>query len=341
MDHSTSHKSRRLVRILFVLFLLLPVSSCTRTEKSPIQRSQLLMGTLVDISISSTDPESANRAADLAFDEIRRIEKIMSTYIPESEISQINDSAGKEWMNVHPELLYVIQEALRYSRLSEGAFDISFKPLTRIWSFKEESWPPERKEVEDVLPLINYENVLIDEQGRIRLKHPGMSIGLGGIAKGYAVDRAMAVLEEQGISHAIVNAGGDMRIAGRHSEERPWRVGIQDPRNPSAFMTSLSVTDSALTTSGDYEKFFVFNGKRYHHLLDPQTGFPAMGCQSVTILCPTAMMADAMATAVFILGPEKGMALIRRLTELEGMIVDLQGKIQKSEGFPMYEEVVQ
>lgn len=324
----------RFLASLIVLFLFLPwCTACRPSGPSVTEREQMLMGTTVTISISDTAPEEANRAADLAFAEIRRIEGIMSTYIPESEISLINRSAGREWTSVDPELLFVIREGLRYGDLSSGAFDIAYKPLSRLWHFDPESRPPEAEAVRAVLPLVNYRNVLIDGKERVLLKDPGMAVGLGGIAKGYAVDRAVAVLQGQGIRNAIVNAGGDLRSVGRRSRKKMWRIGIQDPRDPGRLLEAISIADTAVATSGDYEKFFIWRGVRYHHILDPKTGFPARGCRSVTVICPTAMMADAMATAVFVLGPDEGMELIRKLPRLEGMIVNQEGHIIKSAGF--------
>ncbi len=322
-----------LSRIVLLCLFTFYIAGCGSTSTPVTHREQMLMGTLVSISISNTDPEKANRAADLAFQEIRRIEQIMSTYLPESEISLINRSAGKEWRSVHPEILFVIQEALGYSRLSNGAFDITFKPLTRLWNFEPQSRPPDPKAVRELLNLVDFKSVLIDKEKRVLLKKEGMAIGLGGIAKGYAVDRAMSVLEAQGIEDAIINAGGDLRVVGRRSSTRRWRVGIQDPRNEVAVIETIHVSGGAVATSGDYEKFFIDQGIRYHHILNPRTGFPARGCRSVTVICPTAMMADAMATSVFVLGPEKGMELIRQLPDLEGMIVNDEGNIMKSEGF--------
>lgn len=309
------------------------LTGCDSTGSNLTVREQILMGTSVAISISGTDSEKANRAADLAFREIRRIEQIMSTFIPESEISLINGSSGGEGVLVHPELLFVIREALRYGRLSDGAFDITYKPLSRLWHFEEGSQPPDPEAVLKFLPLVNYQNVLIGAPGRVSLKNPGMAIGLGGIAKGYAVDRALEVLQQQGIENAIVNAGGDLRAIGRRSVDRMWRIGIQDARDPDAVMAEIPITNAAAATSGDYEKFFIYQDIRFHHLLDPKTGFPARGCRGVTIICPTTMMADAMATAVFVLGPDRGMALIQSSSDLEGMIVDRDGQILTSAGF--------
>ncbi len=318
--------------ILFLIALACTLG-CSPSSSAPTQREQYLMGTSVSISISGVHRDEANRAADLAFREIRRIQEMMSTFLPESEVSQINRSAGGSWTSVHPELLTVVREALRYGRLSDGAFDITYKPLSGLWSFEPDSRPPDPEEVRRILPLINYQAVRIDDQGRILLEHPGMAMGLGGIAKGYAVDCAVAVLQEQGITNAIVNAGGDLRVLGRPSTDRTWRIGIQDPRNRGEIIRAVAITQGALATSGDYENYFLYQNRRYHHILDPRTGFPARGCRSVTVIAPTTMMADAMATAVFLMGPEKGMALIQELPDIEGMIIDETGKIITSAGF--------
>jgi len=320
--------------VIFIL-LLLPAGAagCSPSASPLTTREQMLMGTLVSISISGAEPNLADRAEDLAFHEIRRIEQVMSTYIPESDISLINRSAGKAWRPVDPELLSVIQESLRYSRLSNGAFDITFKPLSNLWPMEPDSRPPSEEEIRKVLPLINYHDVLMDDQGRVLLKKPGMSIGLGGIAKGYAVDRAMAVLKAQGIKNAVINAGGDLLVIGRRSDQQPWEIGIQDPRNRNTLIKKMPMTNCAIATSGDYERFFIYNGVRYHHIMDPRTGYPAQGCRSVTIICPTVIMADAVATAVFVLGPEAGMALIDKIPDVQGLIVDELGEIHPSRDF--------
>ncbi len=318
---------------ILILLLLAGTVGCSAPGSPMTTREQMLMGTLVSISISGASPEQANRAADLAFHEIRRIEQIMSTFIPESDISLINRSAGREWRSVNPELLFVIQESLRYSRLSNGAFDMTFKPLSNIWHIEPGSRPPSAEEIRRVLPLVDYHGVLIDDQGRVLLKKPGMAIGLGAIAKGYAVDRAMAVLKTQGIKNAIINAGGDLLVIGRRSDKQPWEIGIQDPRNRNTMIKKIPATNCAIATSGDYEQFFIFNGVRYHHIMDPKTGFPARGCRSVTIISPTAIMADAVATAVFVLGPKAGMELIEKIPEVQGLIVDEQGEIHQSREF--------
>jgi thiamine biosynthesis lipoprotein len=321
--------------VLIVTVLLLSFGIGCGTQDPPVvERQQILMGTSVSISIAGVDEARADQAADDAFHEIRRIEEIMSTYIPVSDISRINQAAGKQWVKVSPELVSVIREGIRFGELSEGAFDIAIKPLTKIWSYEPGSRPPSREEIERLLPLINYHDVLVDDAKGVKLEHPGMAIVLGGIAKGYAVDRAVTVLQSEGITDSVVNAGGDLRAIGRRSGKRAWRVGIQDPRNKDHLIGEIPLADRAVATSGDYERFYIYKGVRYHHILDPRKGEPARGCRSVTILAPTAMAADALATAVFVMGPETGLVLIEKQPETEGMIVGAKGKIFRSTGFP-------
>jgi len=321
--------------VLFLLICGFLLSTGCETSTPPlVQREQLLMGTTVSITIAGVDPDRADHAADRAFGEIRRIESIMSTYRPESEISRLNAAAGKSWTTVSPELRLVIEAGLRFGALSGGAFDITVKPLLRIWHIEKSGRPPRQQRIDNLLPLVDYRTVQIDEAGRIRLPKPGMAIVLGGIAKGYAVDRAIGILQQEGVENAIVNAGGDLRAIGRRSASRPWRVGIQAPRRRDQQMADLSLTNRAVATSGDYERFYIYQGVRYHHILDPRTGRPARSCRSVTVIAPTTMEADALATAVFVLGPVKGRTLLRDRTQVEGMIVDGEGRTFATTGFP-------
>ncbi len=318
------------------LFIALAVGSTAgcRSQSPPVQRQQYLMGTTMSISIAGAETTLAHRAADAAFQEIRRLEGLMSTYLADSDISRVNRGAGQASVVVDAEVLGVIREALRYAHLSGGAFDIAFKPLARLWQFEPGSVPPSTAAVHAVLPLVDYRNVLIDEDGRVRLVRPGMAIGLGGIAKGYAADRAAEILEKMGIANATINAGGDVRVMGRPSPDRPWRIGIQHPRKRQALLDEVSLSMGAVATSGDYERFFVHEGQRYHHLLDVRTGFPARGCMSVTVIAASAMTADALSTAAFVLGPEAGLALIEGQPGVEAMIVDARGEVHRTTGFP-------
>ncbi len=325
--------SPHFIALALLIALHVGVAQGCRSQKPPVQRQQYLMGTTMSISIAGAETEHAHRAAEAAFQEIRRLETLMSTYLAESDVSRVNRAAGETWTAVDPEVLGVIREALRYARLSGGALDITFKPLARLWQFEADSTPPSPAAVQQVLPLVDYGAVLIDGDGRVRLERPGMAIGLGGIAKGYAADRAAEVLRQMGIANATINAGGDVRVMGRPSPERPWRIGIQHPRKRQALLEEVSLSAGAVATSGDYERFFVHEGVRYHHILDVRTGFPARGCMSITVIGETAMMADALSTAAFVLGPEAGLALIEELPGAEAMLVDASGEIHRTTGF--------
>lgn len=290
------------------------------------------MGTIVEVALLGENQEKAERAALQAFHEIRRIEQLMSPKIETGDVFRINQSAGKEWVEVSPETLYVVKKSIDISVLSEGGFDITLGPLIELWRrARGKGSPPSEEEMKRSLDLVSFRNVLINQRGKIFLKKVGMSIDLGGIAKGYAVDKAFEVLKNLGYKNLIVNAGGDLR-AGGLKWDQPWSIGIQDPRIPNKIMAQLSITEGAIATSGDYEKYFMYQGKRYHHILNPRNGLPSEECQSVTILSKDGMTSDALATAVFVLGPEKGYSLCHRIEGTDCLILNKEGKMILSPG---------
>jgi thiamine biosynthesis lipoprotein len=230
-------------------------------------------------------------------------------------------------VKVSPETMEVTKKAQEISELSEGGFDITVGPLTELWrKAREKKTPPSVEEVKGKLSLVNFKNIETDQEGKVFLKKKGMAIDLGGIAKGYAVDRAFEFLRSLRYKNLIVNAGGDLRVGG-FKNNQPWSAGIQNPRESKKILARISISDTAVATSGDYEKFFLYQGKRYHHIFSPKDGFPTVGCQSVTIFCEGGMIADALATAVFVLGPEKGYTLCQKLEGVDCLIVDKEGKI--------------
>jgi thiamine biosynthesis lipoprotein len=316
----------RFFRLPFPLFFFILFVNPLPSHSTNLNKyHQVSMGTVIEITLLSEDEEAAKKATLQAFQEIKRIEQLMSPWIGSSDVTRLNRSAGKEWVKVSPETFDVIQRAQKISGFSEGAFDITIAPLTQLWrKAREKGVPPPPEEVKKILNLVNFRNLLIQSDGKAFLKKKGMAIDLGGIAKGYAVDRAFEILTSLGYKNLIVNAGGDLRTGGLKYYE-PWSIGIQNPRSAEKVMATVSVSDSAIATSGDYEKFFFHQGKRYHHILNPNTGFPAVGCQSVTILSKDGMTADGLATAVFVLGPEKGYALCQRLQDVQCFIVDREG----------------
>jgi FAD:protein FMN transferase len=320
---------RRIVWFLFLftlLFLFPHISQASNLYKF----HQISMGTVIEITLMADDEEQANKAALQAFQEVKRIEQLMSPKIESGDVFRINQSSGKEWVKVSPETIEVIKKAQEITKLSEGGFDITVGPLSELWrKAREKKTPPPVEEVEEKLGLVNFKNIEVDKEGKVFLKKKGMAIDLGGIAKGYAVDRAFDVLRSLGYKNLIVNAGGDLKVGGLKNHQ-PWSIGIQNPRKSQNILGRISVSDMAIATSGDYEKFFPYEGKRYHHIFNPRDGFPAEGCQSVTIVTKDCITADGLATAVFVLGPEKGYALCQKLNGVQCLIVDREGKILHS-----------
>ena len=325
-------KKKRMIHLTLVLFLFLTAYPFPADPSNLFKYHQVAMGTVIEITLIGDNEEEANKAALRAFQEIKRIETLMSPWINSSDVTRINRSAGKEWVKVSPETMEVIKKAQEISEFSEGGFDITIGPLTELWrKSREKMIPPYIEEVKGKLDLVNFKNIGIDQQGRVFLKKKGMAIDLGGVAKGYAVDRAFELLRSLGYKDLIVNAGGDLRVGGI-KKNQSWLIGIQDPREYHKFLARISTSDAAIATSGDYEKFFIYQGKRYHHIFNPKDGFPAEGCQSVTILYKDGMTADALATAIFVLGPEKGYSLCQKLEGVNCLIVDKEGKIIISPG---------
>jgi thiamine biosynthesis lipoprotein len=296
-----------------------------------IERTTVLMGTEVHFLILSDDVTGAGKAIDAAIAEIRRIEDMMSDWDKTTPLSAINISAGASPVKVPKELTDIITRANVVSSLTSGKFDITYKGAGHMWDFtKDPPYLPDRETIELALKLINYEHIVIDTtNSTVFLPRPGMQIGLGGVAKGYAVDRAVATIKKAGFNRFAVNAGGDLVCRGR-KDGGLWWVGIKDPRALKDNIAILPIANLAVATSGDYERFFMLNGKRYAHIIDPDTGWPVDHCQSVTIMAKTAEYADAIATGVFVLGPTKGLALIESLDNVEGMIIDASGNLHVS-----------
>jgi thiamine biosynthesis lipoprotein len=298
-----------------------------------ITRGGEAMGTLVEIKIWGRDDAGAQAAISAAFEEIARLERLMTTWREDSDVSRVNANAGISPVAVAPETFEVIRRSLEFSRRSGGAFDITFYALKGLWKFDQDldARLPDRKELRRRLPLIDYRKVKLDEAKRtVFLEKKGMAINLGGIAKGYAVDAAAAVLRRAGFPDSIVQAGGDLMLSGSKSG-RPWQAGIRDPRaERDTYFAVAPVKDHAFSTAGDYERFFFIGGKRYHHIIDPKTGYPATAARSVTIYAPDATTADGLDDAVLILGPAKGLALVESFPDTGAVIVDADNRVHIS-----------
>lgn len=322
--------------ILFILAISLLsaglIVSSLFKEKKPFQRSEYIMGTIFDITAIGDDEKAVEEAANKAFDEIKRIDALMSRYKEGSEVSLVNKNAGIAPVRVGQELIEVLKEAVKISDLSGGAFDVTIGPLTDLWGFDvEKRVVPSPDDIERLRKLVDYKKLKIDEAvSTVYLEEKGMMIDVGGIAKGYAIAGAMKVFEDASIKNVIINAGGNLNLRGG-KKGKPWRIGIQDPRDESKILGKLDLTEISVATSGDYQRFFIKDGMRYHHILDPRTGYPAKGLISATVIGRSKTSMDGFSSAVFILGAEKGAALMKKIGA-EGIIVTDDGKITVSEG---------
>jgi len=294
------------------------------------------MGTELRLTAWTADEPGATAAFDEVFREFERLEGLLSNWREDSDIQRLNAAAGKHAVPVGTELRDVLQVARQVSDWTSGKFDVTFGVMSGLWKFdyqNKDGTIPDHNEVLRRRKLIDYRELLVDERaGTAFLRREGMVANLGGIGKGYAVDRARDILRKRGFRDFMIQFGGDMYVAGR-SGGRPWRLGIQDPRGPeNRIFATIDLSESTFSTSGDYARFFIKDGRRYHHISDPATGEPAVGCRSVTILTESATVADGLSTGVFILGPEAGMALIERLPGVEGVIVSSKNAVLVSSG---------
>ncbi len=312
---------------LFVLLLLLAANSSAEWHKL----EQNIMGTVIRVELFSENPEHAKQAIQTAMEEMHRIDRLMSSYKPSSNLSRINADAATKPVSVDPELFRLLEKSLYFSELTQGAFDITFASVGRHYDYRKGIRPSD-EQINKALKSINYRHIQLDRKTHtIRFAMPGVSIDLGGIAKGYAVDNAINLLINQGIKHAIVTAGGDSRIIG-DKRGRPWMIGIRDPRKSRAVKGMIPLVDSALSTSGDYERYFVKNGEHFHHILKPDTGKSAKQLRSVTIIGPDATTTDALSTSVFVMGPKKGMQLVETMDGIEAVLIDQHDRMIYSSG---------
>ena len=294
------------------------------------------MGTELDLTAWTSDEPRAVAAFGAVFGEFDRLDALMSVWKDGSDVLRLNGAAGEHAVPVSVETLEVLRVARQVSVMTDGKFDVTFGALSGLWKFDHQETDdtiPDRQAVLARLPLINYRDVEVDERARTAfLKRKGMRANLGGIGKGYGVDRAVDILRRSGLGDFMIQAGGDMYVAGKRGD-RPWRLGIRDPRGPAdSSFAMLDLTDGTFSTSGDYERFFMKDGRRYHHILDVTAGEPARGCRSVTLVTSRAVMADALAKGVFILGPDAGMALIERTPGVQGVIVSATNDVLISSG---------
>lgn len=282
-----------------------------------------LMGSRFEITAIHTDAQTAWDGINAGINEITRIEKLISSWDSNSQTSAINRNAGVEPVQVEQELFDLIKRGLRISQLTDGAFDLSYASMDRIWKFDGTLQVlPEASQVEKAASKIGFENILLNETEKtVFLKEKGMKIGFGAIGKGYAAQKAKEKMLSLGIDNGVVNAAGDLIAWGKDEHNKDFRVGIADPKHKDQVMSWLVVDNGAVVTSGDYERFALFNGKRYAHIIDPRTGYPTTGIKSVTIICSNPELADALSTSVFVLGQQAGLDLINQLKGIECLII--------------------
>ena len=301
-----------------------------------IKQTRMIMGTFAEVSIYSNNEKTAGNAIEGALNEMERMDRIMSNYKNDSELSKVNKKAAKSPVPCNEELLDVIEQSQYYSELSGGAFDITVSPIVALWGFfSEKGHVPSDKEIEKVLPAVSYKNIVINKSNdpkkpaTIFLKNTQTQIDLGAIGKGYAVDKALEIIRKCGIDNGCINLGGNIYVMGTPPDKNAWKIGVQHPRDGNEILGYLELKNEATATSGDYERFFEFNGKRYSHIINPRTGRPVSGVLATTIIAPTGTKVDALSTIVFVLGREKGMELIKKIPNADAMIAyeEKDGKI--------------
>ncbi|MEO1652958.1 MAG: FAD:protein FMN transferase [Bacteroidota bacterium] len=319
----------------FLLFLGFPLLVAQDLVPARLHKKVVkLMGSRFEISAIHEDDSLAWQGIEAAIREIQRIESLISSWEATSETSQINAAAGKKAIRVKAELFSLIQRSLKISRLTQGAFDISYASMDKIWYFDGTlRKQPDQQAVNRAKDKIAFEKIILNEkEASVFLSEPGMKIGFGAIGKGYAANQARKVMMEKGIQRGLVNAGGDLICWGASLEEDHWTIGIADPRGPEKAIASLQFRDMAVVTSGNYEKYVLIDGQRFSHIIDPRTGYPVKGLRSVSVICPDAELADALATSVFVMGPEAGLNLINQLKGIEALLIDDSFRIITSEG---------
>jgi thiamine biosynthesis lipoprotein len=290
-----------------------------------------IMGTRIAVELWADDASPGRASIDAVLAEMRRVDAAMSTYKPTSELSQVNAGAAQAPVKISAELFDLLTTALDYSRVTEGAFDITYASVGYLYDFRRRVRPDEAH-IKAALPGVNYRHVVLDRKTQtVRFAQPGVRIDLGGIAKGHSVDRAIALLQGRGVKHAMVSAGGDSRIIGDRFG-KPWMVGIRHPDRKQEVIARIPLDDAALSTSGDYERYFDDGGVRYHHIIDPGTGHSASKVRSATIIGPTATRTDGLSKTAFVLGPERALEIYNRLDDIDAVLVTPDGRVLYTKG---------
>ncbi len=322
-----------MLRALLIAFLAV---SPARAQQ-PFKRVLKLMGSRFEITVVAPSKQQGEAWIDLAVGEISRIEKLISSWDPNSQTSEINRMAGVQPVPVDPELFGLIKRAEGISRLTDGAFDITYASMDKIWKFDGSMTEmPSEAAIRESVARVGYSKLILDQEAHsVFLPEAGMKIGFGAIGKGYAADRAKALLMEKGVPAGIINASGDMNTWGHQPDGKPWQVAITNPMDKLKSFGTLPISDQAVVTSGNYEKYVTFGGRRYTHIIDPRSGYPATGILSVTVFAPKAELADALATSVFVMGVATGIDRIDQLPGIACIIVDENGNLHTSKNIQL------
>ncbi|MHC6197812.1 FAD:protein FMN transferase [Elizabethkingia miricola] len=316
------------------LFIRITLLLCTISISAQIQRSRLvtLMGSRFQITLVDKDSISAERNIDKAIAEITRIENLISEWRPETQISQVNQNAGIKPIKVDKEVFDLTKKGLYFSKLTDGAFDISIVAMDKIWKFDDSmNELPSEQAIKESVRNVGYQNIILDStNSTIFLKNPGMKIGFGSIGKGYAADKTRDLMKSMGVKAGIIDASGDISTWGNQPDGKPWAIGINNPFNDHKMAAILYFKENAVTTSGSYEKYAEIHGKRYSHIMNPKTGYPSTGLTSVTITGPNATMANGFSTSVMVLGEKDGLKLLKPFPEYHYLLITDKGKIIKN-----------
>ncbi|MFM7017201.1 FAD:protein FMN transferase [Flavobacterium sp.] len=315
--------------------VLLALLFCLNDVHSQIihKRVVSLLGSPFEITLVGKDTIEINQNIDIGIAEVKRIENLISDWIPTTPISEINRNAGIKPIVVSEELYNLVERAIKIAEITDGAFDISYASMDKIWKFDGSMKEmPSEVAIKESVSKIGYKNIILDKKNSsIYLILPGMKLGLGGIGQGYIADMVTKLLKSKGVVSGIINVSGDISTWGKQPNGKQWKVGIKNPMNKNKIFAMFPLEDSAVETSGSYEKFVVFNGIRYSHIIDPRTGYPAKGLVSVSVFAKTTEIADALATGIFVLGKEKGMELVNKLPGISCIMVDDTGKVYASD----------
>ena len=317
------------------IFLFFIVCNFTSSAQTLRKRATLLMGGRFDITIVANDSVSAEKNIDTVIAEITRIENLISDWKPDSQVSEVNQNAGIRPVKVDKEVFELTQRAIRFSEVTNGGFDISFAAMDKIWKFDGSMTAmPSAEAIQKSVEKVSYKNIILDSvQSTIFLKLKGMKIGFGALGEGYATDKCRDMMLAKGIKAGIINGSGDMSTWGKQPNGKAWNIGITNPFHPEKLLAVVPLKQDAVTTSGSYEKFVIFNGKRYSHIINPATGYPATGLCSVTVFGPNAETANGLSTSLMVLGKKAGLLLLNKYPDYSCVMITDDGKVVKSKNF--------